>query len=494
MLADHTRSFLAALAVAAFAATATGARPDSPSASLLGTWAGTIEHEGDAQPIALTIEADEGDKLLVRLSMPVIQLDHAVIGRFALEASDDSVKLGPFRLAWAEDGRALRGDAPKGLIPIYRMPMVLRRVEHFEVPARAPITAPERKPKWTYTAGAALWAGPTFEDGVVLAGDEAGVLHAVDARSGRRRWTFASGGPIRVRPVIADGAVYFQADDGLLYALDAGAGTLRWKVRIVDSAVVRLPFSDPESRYDRFGSDVTPAVGRLFVGTHDGRLVALDPADGRTIWSFESGDAVLAAPAASDGRIFFGSFDRHVYALDASDGSLLWKTDTQRPVVSTPAVHGDLAIVGSRSYDLLGLDAGTGAVRWKRYVWMSWIESSARLFDRIAYVGSSDAAAVFAVRQDDGSLVWQADVRGWSWGQPAVTDTRVYAGTSSQVGYPAGHRGGFFALDRADGAVRWHYTTAAPDSGTYGFPGSPALGAGLVFASTLDGRLLAFEP
>jgi len=63
--------------------------------------------------------------------------------------------------------------------------------------------------------------------------------------------------------------------------------------------------------------------------------------------------------AVDAGRLFFGSFDGSVYALDAaaagSSGSA-----TPAPVVSTPAAAGDRIVVGNRGYDLLGLDARTG--------------------------------------------------------------------------------------------------------------------------------------
>jgi len=483
----------AALVVAGLAVLSLGAGPPPAAQRVLGTWAGTMTHDGESQPVAVTFEAGEGERVLVRLSMPVIHLDHVPIARVKLDVRDDSLMAGPFKFAWADDGATLRGRVPAGLVPVYEIPMELHRVERFEVPARAPLTAPERAPRWTYSAGAALWAGPTFADGSVYAGGQDGTLHALDAGTGKARWTFACGGAVRVRPVVARGTVYAQADDGQLYALDASKGTLRWKVRLVDGPIVRLPFDNPKSRYDRFGSDVAIADGRLFVGTHDGRLLALDPADGHMVWSFQAGDAVLAAPAIAGGRVVFGSYDRFVYALDASDGALQWKTDTKGAVVSTPAVAGDLAIVGNRCYDLLGLDLATGDVRWKRYIWMSWVESSVRLFDGTAYVGSSDAAAAYAIDPADGRRRWEADVHGWAWGQPAVTDSSVYVGASSQVGYPADHQGGLFALDRADGSVRWRYATAAPDSGAYGVPGSPAVGGGHVFATTLDGRVLAFD-
>jgi outer membrane protein assembly factor BamB len=209
-------------------------------------------------------------------------------------------------------------------------------------------------------------------------------------------------------------------------------------------------------------------------------------------WEFAAQDAVLAAPAVAEGRVYFGSFDKHVYALEASTGRLLWKRNTNGAVVSTPAMAGDRVVVGNRCYDLLGLDAATGEVAWKRYIWSSWVESSATVRDGVAYVGSSDAAAVYAVDARTGKPRWAADVYGWAWGQPAVTKDRVYAGVSGQVGYPVPHGGGLVGLDRARGEVLWHYQANAPAAGAFGFPGSVAAGEGLVFATGLDGRVYAF--
>jgi outer membrane protein assembly factor BamB len=369
----------------------------------------------------------------------------------------------------------------------------LRRVERFEMPARPALTAPVVEPVWTFAAGSPLWAGPTYAAGTVFAGAEDGSVHAVDARTGKRRWVHRTGGRVRTRPTVSGRDLYVQADDGFLYKLDVARGSLRWRVRIVERPIERLPFDDPKSRYDRFGSDVVVSGGRLLVGTHDGAVLALDPRDGARVWAFHAGDAVLAAPAVANGRVLFGSYDRSVYALDAKSGRELWRRDTRGAVVSTPAVDGGLLVVGTRAYDLLGLDAETGAIAWKRYVWMSWVESNPTLRDGVAYVGSSDAAAVFAVEAATGKRRWTADVRGWSWGQPAVTAARVYAGTSSQVGYLAQHSGAFVALDRETGAVAWRYPAAAPAAGPYGFPGSPALGEGLVFAGGLDGTLVALR-
>jgi outer membrane protein assembly factor BamB len=414
------------------------------------------------------------------------------LGRVTPQVAGREVRLGPFALTYDPAANTLTGVVPEGLAPVYRLPLVLRRAERVEPPSRAEPGGTLAAPAWTFDAGSPLWPGPTVSGGVVFAGGQDGQLHAVDARTGQKRWSFRAGGALRTRPTVVGGALVFQADDGFLYKLDAATGKEAWRVRLVAKPVERLPFDDPKSRYDRFGSDVTAAGGRLYVGTHDGRVLAIDPAKGERLWEFATGDSVLAAPAVDAGRVYAGSYDKSVYALDAATGTLLWKTATEGAVVSTPAVAGDLVVVGNRAYDLVGIEAATGAVAWKRYVWFSWIESSATVKDGVAYVGSSDAALVSAVDAKTGRPRWQADVRGWAWGQPAVTDGRVYVGTSSQAGYPAGHRAGVMALERATGKVAWRYESAAAATGAFGFPGSPAVGEGFVFVSGLDGRLYAF--
>jgi outer membrane protein assembly factor BamB len=262
-------------------------------------------------------------------------------------------------------------------------------------------------------------------------------------------------------------------------------------VKLSAQPVVRLPVQDPKSKFDRFGADVAVSGGRLYSGTYDGRVVALAPADGRVLWEFATGDAVLAAPAVVGDRVYAGSYDHFVYALDASGGRLLWKRDTRGRVVSTPAVAGNRVVVGNRIYDLLGLDTRTGNIAWKRFQWGTWVESSASVRDGIAYVGSSDGACVSAWDASSGRRRWLTDVLGWSWGQPAVTADRVYACSSGSVGYPVPNLGTVVALDRASGAIVWRYAPPAPAAGDWGFPGSVAVGPRYVYASGLDGKVIA---
>jgi len=460
---------------------------------LSGTWAGTLTHAGETEPFALEIEPGPDGKVLLRMSVPVAHLDRAAVGRVDPQVQGDEVRLGPFVFRYDREAGTLTGTAPKELVPVYEIPLRLARVERFDVRPRPEMTAEVAKPAWTFDAGSPLWAGATFAGGTVYAGGEDGRLHALDARTGAERWSFRAGGPIRTRATLAAGTLYLQADDGCLYAIDAAGGRERWRVRVVEKPIERLPFDDPKSRYDRFGSDVTAAEGRLYLGTHDGRVVALEPARGKKAWEFASGDSVLAAPAVDGGRLFFGSFDGNLYALDAGTGKLVWKRDTRAPVVSTPAVAGDRVVIGNRGYDLLGLDARTGEPAWTRYIWFSWVESSAVVRDGLAYVGSSDAAAVYAFDARTGKPRWKTDVFGWAWGQPAVTESRVYAGTATQKDYLAGHKAIVVAMDRATGRPLWRYVAEPAAEGAYGFPGSPAVGEGRVFVTGLDGKVYAFE-
>jgi outer membrane protein assembly factor BamB len=461
---------------------------------LVGAWAGTLTHAGESEPFALELEAGEEGTLVLTLTVPALHLARYPLGAVKPRVEEREVELGPFTFTWDADAETLSGTMPEALVPAHEIPVTLRRVERVEAPPRPEPSAPRVEPEWTFEGDAPLWPGATFADGVVYAGSDGGRLYALDGRTGERLWSFRADGPIRTRAAVSGGAAYFQADDGVLYRLDAATGDEGWRARIVEAPVDRVPLGDPRSRYDSFGSDVVVHEGRLFVGTHDGRVLALSPARGERIWSFTTGGSVLAAPAVDSGRVYVGSYDGTVYALDAETGAPVWEHDTEGAIVSTPAVAGEHLVVGNRAYDILGLEARTGRVAWTRYVWFSWIESSATVRDGVAYVGSSDAAAAFALDAGTGERLWTSDVYGWSWGRPAVTDERVFIGAAGLRGYQADrHRGGMLSLDRETGRPVWRYAGPRPEEGPWGFPGSPAVGVGLVFATGLDGRVYAFH-
>ena len=61
---------------------------------------------------------------------------------------------------------------------------------------------------------------------------------------------------------------------------------------------------------------------RVFIGSNDTNVYALDLATGKQIWTSGTGDAVESSPLVLDGRVFVGSVDGALYALDAASGAV----------------------------------------------------------------------------------------------------------------------------------------------------------------------------
>src|SRR5262249_23749696 len=75
----------------------------------------------------------------------------------------------------------------------------------------------------------------------------------------------------------------------------------------------------------------TIADGRLFFGTQDGTIYALDSATGCAYWTFKAAASVRSAlviEKAASGKYvaYFGDLQASAYAIDAQNGELLWKS------------------------------------------------------------------------------------------------------------------------------------------------------------------------
>jgi quinohemoprotein ethanol dehydrogenase len=134
-------------------------------------------------------------------------------------------------------------------------------------------------------------------------------------------------------PLAVDGVIYLAAGFSIVHAVDARSGKLLWK-------------HDPEvskvaGRKLRWGSGIRGlayANGRLFVGTHDGRLLALDAKKGSVIWGVEhlrgSDRAfVSGAPRVFGDKIALGFGDTgddrgSIDVYSTVDGKFLWRWET----------------------------------------------------------------------------------------------------------------------------------------------------------------------
>jgi len=136
--------------------------------------------------------------------------------------------------------------------------------------------------------------------------------------------------------------------------------------------------------YDRAYQPVV--VGdRLFYGTSaDGRVVALDAANGAQRWAFQTDAPVRFAPAVWQQRVFVASDDGWLHCLNASDGRVVWRhrggpraemlLGNDRmisrwparggPVVAEGVVYFAAGIWPSEGIFIYALDAETGKQLW----------------------------------------------------------------------------------------------------------------------------------
>ena len=122
---------------------------------------------------------------------------------------------------------------------------------------------------------------------------------------------------------------------------------------------------------------------------------------------------------------------------------------------------------------------------------LSWQGHSVSLttVNGVVYAGSMDNP-VYALRADDGGLLWRYTTAGPVNGPPVVVDGIVYANANVDqgLGYVTGY---IYALRASDGALLWRYTNG---SFVYkGYLDLPAVVAGVVYVASQDGTLSALR-
>ena len=95
-------------------------------------------------------------------------------------------------------------------------------------------------------------------------------------------WSFATGSRrgLEATPLVIDGVLYATSTWSVVFALDARTGRELWRH---DPKVPRA--WGRKACCDVVNRGVAHHAGRLYVGTLDGRLIALDARSGREVWS-----------------------------------------------------------------------------------------------------------------------------------------------------------------------------------------------------------------
>src|SRR6266511_1527156 len=123
-------------------------------------------------------------------------------------------------------------------------------------------------------------------------------------------------------------------------------------------------------------------------------------------WKTLTGDKVISSPAIADGRVFVGSDDRKVYALDAATGAVLWTVSTGRMVRSGPAYENGTVYVGTKTgATLYAINETSGAVKWTSHPSYANSWSSPAVSGGVVYMGWDDNK-LYAINASNGSTKW----------------------------------------------------------------------------------------
>jgi len=195
-------------------------------------------------------------------------------------------------------------------------------------------------------------------------------------------------------------------------------------------------------------------------------------------WKTLTGDKVISSPAIADGRVFVGSDDRKVYALDAATGAVLWTVSTGRMVRSGPAYENGTVFVGSVDQKLYAINASTGAVKWKTTTDGS-ISYHPTVLNGTVYVGTKTGATLYAINETSGAVKWTSHPSyANSWSSPAVSGGVVYMGWDDNK---------LYAINASNGSTKWSTTLGEK------VRCAPSVANGTVYVGADDGKLYALS-
>ena len=134
-------------------------------------------------------------------------------------------------------------------------------------------------------------------------------------------------------PLAVEGMIYVAAGYSIVYAVDAKTGKSLWRF---DPQVLLV--AGKKLRAGAGVRGLAYSKGRLFVGTHDGRLIALDAKKGTALWStptLEANDGtfISGAPRVFNDKVAIGFGDSGavhgaVGVYDAATGKRVWSWET----------------------------------------------------------------------------------------------------------------------------------------------------------------------
>ncbi len=295
----------------------------------------------------------------------------------------------------------------------------------------------------------------------------------------RLAWSYDLNVPLRAdsQPLEADGVVYVATGLSVVQALDAVSGKLLWRY---DPKLTAIAGRKLRPSWGIRGLALWK--GRVYVGTQDGRLLALNAADGRLVWSAQTMDkkmdkmgeaTITGAPRVFNGKVVIGEAGAERWArgavscFDAATGKFLWRFYT------VPGNPDD-----GFEDDAMRMAANTWSGEWWKYggggtVWNAMTYDPE--FNRL-YIGTGNGgpwnwkirnpkggdalflASIVALDADTGKYVWHYQENpNEAWDYNATMDMEMAKltvdGVERKVLMQAPKNGFLYVLDRTDGKL-----------------------------------------
>lgn len=216
------------------------------------------------------------------------------------------------------------------------------------------------KPLWQARVSSEVLAPPLVHEGLVLVRSGDNRIHALDAADGKRRWVYQrSTPPLSLRSAVGmtavSGKLLAGFPGGKLVALNLANGVSLWE------GTVALPRGATELERVADVSSAPVVSGRAVCAVaFQGRVACFDLESGNSIWSRELSSNV--GLAADERNIYVTDDKGAIHAFDRSNGASLWKQDKLlNRAVSQPLTLGRYVLVGDGAGVVHALDRDDGA-------------------------------------------------------------------------------------------------------------------------------------
>lgn len=252
--------------------------------------------------------------------------------------------------------------------------------------------------------------------------------------------------------------------------------------------------------------------GTLFVGSKQGRLVAVNLADESRQWTEPlkvtgqtggflgscapaygggcgagaSGVAIYGTPAVYGDRVYIGGYNGKVYSYNISS---LQMDDVYPPEgYLEPIVGGIVADEGNIYFGgadgkVYALDAADLIRKWE-FETGDKIWATPALSDGTLYIGSFDKK-LYALKAADGSKQWEFKTEGAIISTPLVHNGTVYIGSFDRH---------LYAVDAVTGKEKWRFPAGEDeDNPDNWFWAQPVVYGNTIYAGCLDGKVYALR-